>query len=233
MKNVALLTVLFLSLSACQGQMGGTGGTGSPGAPGAVGPAGPAANVPALTPAEQTVASENAYRKTQGLAPLTQGLSCVVQAIASGTYLSSSSPGYTAAQAIVLTGPSYSYLLPTAINQPSVAGTAGNNLIDPEIQPLFLTNNYRIVCTGALVVAEDGYYSFTTSSDDGSLLYLDGSLVVDNDSAHGIQSVSGTKLLEAAVTHTFQLQYAQSAGGNIAMVLNMNGVLLPSANLYH
>ena len=192
----------------------------------------------AVTPAptsaiQQIVNSENTYRESQGQAPLTPGLSCVVQAIASGTYLSSSSPGYTAAQAVVLTGSSYSYLLSSSINQANVAGNAGNSLIDPAIQALFLTNNYRIVCTGALVVTEDGYYNFSTSSDDGSLLYVDGSLVVNNDGAHGIQTVNGTKLLESAVTHTIQMYYAESAGGNIAMTLNMNGSVLPAANLYH
>jgi hypothetical protein len=247
MKHVlSIAAVLFLS--ACQGHMGGTGGTGATGAPGAVGPQGPAgatgapgavgpqgpaAPAPVVTAIQAIVASENAYRETQGQAPLTSGLSCTVQAIASGTYLSSSSPGYTAAQAIVLTGSSYNYLLSTEINQPNVAGTAGNSLINPQIAPLFLNNNYRIVCTGALVVTEDGYYSFSSSSDDGSLVYVDGALVANNDGAHGIQTVTGTKLLEAAVTHTFQLYYAESAGGNIAMVLNMNGSVLPAANLYH
>ncbi len=214
-------------LTACAGPMGDTGATGAPG------PTGPVAPPPPVTAIQQIVNAENAYRQTLGEAPLTPGLSCTVQAIASGTYLSNSSPGYTAAQAIVMTGTSYSYLLSSAINQPNVAGIAGNSLIDPEIAPLFLNNNYRIVCTGQLVVTQDGYYGFSTSSDDGSLLFVDGTLVVDNDGAHGIQTVSGTKLLEAAVTHTFQLQYAQSADGNIAMILNMNGSILPAENLYH
>jgi len=197
------------------------------------GPQGPAAPAPTPTAIQQIVASENAYRETLGQAPLTPGLACTVQQIASGTYLSSSSPGYTAAQAMTMTGPAYQYLLSTSINQPNVAGTTGNSLINPEIAPLFLNNNYRIICTGQLVVTEDGYYGFSTSSDDGSLLYIDGTLVVDNDGAHGLQAVSGTKLLEAAVTHSFSLYYAESAGGNIAMILNMNGSVLPAANLYH
>lgn len=227
MKNVFWTILVLAILTACAGPMGDTGATGPQG------PQGPAAPTPPVTAIQQIVNSENAYRETLGQAPLTPGLACTVQAISAGTYLSSSSPGYTAAQAIVLTGPSYSYLLSTTINQPNVAGTAGNSLINPEIAPLFLNNNYRIVCTGQLVVTQDGYYGFSTSSDDGSLLYVDGTLVVDNDGAHGIQTVSGTKLLEAAVTHTFSLYYAESAGGNIGMILNMNGSVLPAANLYH
>ncbi len=228
MKYACIL--LFAALTACQGYKGDVGATG---ATGPQGPQGPAAPVTPPSAIQTIVDSENAYRETLGQAPLTPGLACSVQAIASGTYLSSTSPGYTAAQALVMTGSSYSYLLSSSINQANVAGTAGNSLIDPGIRPLFLNNNYRIVCTGALVVTEDGYYSFSTSSDDGSLLYIDGSLVVDNDGAHGLQTISGTKLLQAAITHTFQFYYAESAGGNIAMVVNMNGAVLPAANLYH
>lgn len=227
MKKLLSLISLTIVLAACAGPSGDTGATGG------TGPQGPAAPVPQPTAIQEIVNSENAWLKTQGKAPLTSGLSCTVQAIASGTYLSSSSPGYTAAQAIVLTGTAYSYLLSTSVNQPNAAGTAGNSLIDPEIAPLFLSNNYRIVCTGQLVVTEDGYYGFSTSSDDGSILTIDGTVVVSNDGAHGLQTVSGTKLLESAVTHSFTMQYAQSAGGNIAMILNMNGSVLPAANLYH
>jgi hypothetical protein len=230
MKHVIGMILASVFLIACKGPTGAQGSTGLTGPTGAQGPVAPA---PQPTAIQQIVDNENAYRESTGEAPLTQGLSCTVQAIASGTYLSSSSPGYTAAQAIVLTGTAYPYPLYTAINQPNVAGTAGNNLIDPQIQPLFLTNNYRIVCTGQLVVTEDGYYGFSTSSDDGSLLYIDGSLIVNNDGAHGVQTVSGTKLLESAVTHSFTLDYAQSAGGNIAMILDMNGTVLPAENLYH
>jgi hypothetical protein len=239
MKKFLGLIAISMLLAACNpvgGTDGATGATGPAGPAGAVGPQGPqgpAATPPPPTAIQQIVNNENAYRETIGEAPLTPGLSCTVQAIASGTYLSSASPGYTAAQAIVLTGTAYTYLLSTSINQPNVAGTAGNSLINPEIAPLFLSNNYRIVCTGALVVTEDGYYGFSTSSDDGSTITIDGTLVVDNDGAHGIQSASGTKLLESAVTHTFTMEYAQSAGGNIAMILNMNGSVLPAANLYH
>jgi len=230
MKNCFFATLVLLLIGCAKGNTGGTGEQGVPGKPG---PQGPAATTPQPTAIQQIVDSENAYRESQGEAPLTPGLFCTVQAIASGIYLSSSSPGYTAAQAIVLTGNAYSYLLSTVINQPNVAGNAGNSLINPEIASLFLNNNYRIVCTGQLVVTEDGYYNFSTSSDDGSLLYIDGALVADNDGSHGIATVNGTKLLESAITHTFQLYYAQSGGGNIAMVLNMDGALLPAANLYH
>lgn len=232
MKKLALVMIAAIALSAC-GKTGDTGATGATGQTGATGPQGPAAPVATPTQIQEIVASENAYREAQGQAPLTPGLSCQVQAISSGYYLSSSSPGYNSSQAIVLTGSSYSYLLSNPINQADVSATAGNSLIDPEIAPLFLNNNYRIVCTGQLVVTEDGYYNFSTSSDDGSIIWIDGAMVVNNDGVHGSQTVSGTKLLQSAVTHSFTMYYAESGGGNIQMILNMNGSVLPAANLYH
>eukprot|EP01052_Picozoa_sp_SAG31_P081865 SAG31_NODE_41826_length_274_cov_0.708571_1_plen_41_part_01 len=36
-----------------------------------------------------------------------------------------------------------------------------------------------------MTVPTDGSYNFATESDDGSLLYVDGQRVVDNDGLHG------------------------------------------------
>jgi hypothetical protein len=228
MKNFLILISISLFLMGCEGMQGIQGPSGSaiillPSHP---------TPPPVPTSIQAIVNSENSYRASLGEAPFTPGLSCTVQAIASGNYLSSSSPGYTAAEAIVTTGTSYAYLLSTGFDQPN-SGPGPNSVINPEIQPLFEANDYKINCTGQLVVSEDGYYSFTMSSDDGSLLYIDGTLVIDNDGQHGITTMSGTKGLESAVTHTFQLEYAQSGGGEFALMLDMNGSLLPAANLYH
>lgn len=235
--------VLALAISACAndsafegatgnaGPGGKPGATGATGATGAQGPAGPAATPPPLTTVQQLIANQNSYRETLGQDPLTVGMACTVQAIASGTYLSSSSPGYTAAAAIVLTGTAYPYLLTVGFDQPN-SGPGPNSAIDPEIQSLFVSNNYRISCTGDLVIAEDGYHNFELSSDDGSILTIDGTQVVNNDGAHGVTTLSGTKALQAGV-HTFSLLYAQSASGNFALTLNQDGALLPAANLYH
>lgn len=226
MKNCIFGLMILATMAACC----------PPGDTGAQGPQGPAAPAPVVTPTQQLinsiVAGENSYREGLGQTALTQGLSCTVQAIASGQFLSSASVGYTAAQAIVLTGPSYPYLLTAGFDQPN-SGPGPNSVIDPSIQPLFLTNNYKIVCSGQLVVTADGYHSFSMSSDDGSILTVDGTVVISNDGSHGISTVSGTKALQSAVTHTFTLQYAQSGAGQFALVLNMDGSVLPSANLYH
>lgn len=231
MKYVSVL--LFAFLTACAGYDGADGAKGAAGPAGPVGPPGPGAPVVMPTAIEQIVANENAYRESLGQTALTKGLSCSVQAVSSGQFLSSSSPGYTAAAGVlVLTGSSYPYLLTKPFNQAD--GPSGpNSVIDPAIQPLFLNNNYKISCSGQLVVSSDGYDTFALSSDDGAILTIDGTQVINNDGNHGVTTVSGTKALRSDVVHTFSLLYAQSGAGNFALVLKMNGVVLPAANLYH
>jgi hypothetical protein len=234
MKNVTVFLLAGL-LAGCASQFDTTGATGAQGVAGPAGPQGPAAPVPPAPDAtQQLINNENSYRRLLGQAPFTQGLACTVQAIASGQYLSSASPGYTAAQAIITTGSAYSYLLLTAIDQPN-SNPGPNNLIDPDLQPLFLSNNYKIVCTGQLVVTQtsDDYHTFTMSSDDGSILTIDGTVVISNDGSHGISTVNGTKALDPDVVHSFSIQYAQSGAGQFALVLDMDGALLPASQLFH
>lgn len=234
MKQIVYMSFVLamLTLAAC-GRYHDVNNVAGPTGP--QGPAGPVAPAPSVTPIQQQindlVSAENVYRESLGQTELSSGLGCSVQAVSGGQYLSSSSPGYTAAQAIVVTGPSYAYLLKVGFDQPN-SGPGPNDVIDPSIQGLFLTNNYKISCSGQLVVTEDGYHAFSMSSDDGSILTIDGTQVINNDGSHGITTVNGTKNLRAGV-HTFSLLYAQSGAGPFALILNMDGALLPAANLYH
>ena len=65
---------------------------------------------------------------------------------------------------------------------------------------------------GLLCVDQHGDYTFTLDSDDGSLLYIDGNLVIDNGGPHGPFAVSGTASLTAGV-HTFNVQFFEDFGG--------------------
>jgi PA14 domain len=226
--------IVFALLIACA--RGNTGSTGETGAPG----------IPAPTPSPETtiqelVDSQNEYRESLGQTELSLGLSCTVQAISSGGFLSTASPNYVAANctaaplsgacAIVTTGPSYSYLMAGDLNQPN-SGPGPNSLIDPEIQPLFLNNNYKITCTGQIVVTEDGYHDYTVSSDDGSILTINGTQVVTDDGQHGVTEAQGTTNLRAGV-YPITILYSQSGGGDFAYVATQDGLLITAANLYH
>jgi PA14 domain-containing protein len=66
--------------------------------------------------------------------------------------------------------------------------------------------------TGFLHVPTDGTFTFTLTSDDGSLLFIDGSLVVDNGGPHGPVTVSGSAVLTEG-THSFEVQFFECCGG--------------------
>ncbi|WP_051947222.1 alkaline phosphatase family protein [Muricauda sp. MAR_2010_75] len=51
------------------------------------------------------------------------------------------------------------------------------------------TEQVALVFESYLEVPESGQYRFFTNSDDGSKLYIDGKLVVDNDGDHGVKEI--------------------------------------------
>jgi len=65
--------------------------------------------------------------------------------------------------------------------------------------------------TGTLVVAADDTYTFSLDSDDGSVLLIDGALVVDDGGTHAPGGSSGSVLLTAG-THTFEVQFFECCG---------------------
>ena len=56
-----------------------------------------------------------------------------------------------------------------------------------------------------------GTYTFTTSSDDGVRLYVNGELVVDNWTDHGVTQNSGTVALTAGVKYDIRMDYYERA----------------------
>ena len=55
-----------------------------------------------------------------------------------------------------------------------------------------VVNNYAVLATTVLIIEKPGSYKFFLSSDDGSLLFVDGSLVVNNDGLHSFKEKSGS-----------------------------------------
>lgn len=182
---------------------------------------------------QSLVDEENEYRLSQGQTMLSQGLSCTVQKVASGQWLSSSSPGYNSGQGVVvLTGTNYAFLNKSSFNVPNSDGGLPNSLLPNAIQSMFLNVNYKINCTGFIVIENDGYKYFELSSDDGSILTVDGTQVINNDGNHSVVTKNGVKLMRRGVK-SFTLSYAQTANGNFSLILNMDGELTPSTLFYH
>ncbi|PIF00903.1 MAG: hypothetical protein CR994_04455 [Maribacter sp.] len=67
-------------------------------------------------------------------------------------------------------------------------------------------DHYAIRYRGYIKVPENGVYTFYLRSDDGSKLYLDGELVVDNDGSHSASTKEGMKALKKGM-HPIRIDY--------------------------
>ena len=75
-------------------------------------------------------------------------------------------------------------------------------------------DNYGLRFNGYLSIETAGSYTFYSHSDDGSKLYIDGTLVVDNDGLHGSVEVSGSTTLGVG-RHSIQVDYFEAIGGAV------------------
>lgn len=67
--------------------------------------------------------------------------------------------------------------------------------------------------TAAIVAPSAGDYKFYIASDDGSRVYIDGSLLIDNDGLHGM-SEKGSKVSLTAGAHEIVVTYFDNGGGD-------------------
>jgi len=68
-------------------------------------------------------------------------------------------------------------------------------------------DRYVLRWRGQIKPTENGDHTFQTRSDDGSLLYIDGQLIVDNDGLHGGQTKSGTASLVSGQFHDITIAF--------------------------
>ena len=78
-------------------------------------------------------------------------------------------------------------------------------------------DNFGFRFTGYILVPADGIYSFYTSSDEGSKLYIGDSLIVNNDSLHTNQERSGQIGLKAG-KHMITVDYFEKSAQQILTV---------------
>ena len=75
-----------------------------------------------------------------------------------------------------------------------------------------LSDNVGAVLTGYVWAFQDGIYTFSTESDDGSRLLIGSEVVVDNDGLHGMVRVNGTISL-ASGWHQITIEFFERGGG--------------------
>jgi hypothetical protein len=89
--------------------------------------------------------------------------------------------------------------------------------------------------TGFVNIPSDGEYTFYTSSDDGSRLYIGTTLVVDNDGLHGTLEKSGKIGLKAG-KHAVTVNFFEQGGGEVLTVSYSSSTiakqLVPNAALF-
>ncbi|MCK0146491.1 PA14 domain-containing protein [Arenibacter sp. F26102] len=73
-------------------------------------------------------------------------------------------------------------------------------------------SDIKIVFQGQITVEKEDSYVFRLISDDGSQLYIDDKLVVDNGGAHAFQAIDGETYLKAG-KHTIKIDFEQGGGG--------------------
>jgi hypothetical protein len=78
-------------------------------------------------------------------------------------------------------------------------------------------DNFAAVCSGALLVCQAGEYTFWTESDDGSRLYLDTELVVDNGGLHPAYKRQGTVQLSQG-SHAMLVHFVEFDGDAVLNV---------------
>ena len=79
--------------------------------------------------------------------------------------------------------------------------------------------------TGYIYIPASASYTFYLDSDDGSKLFIDNELVVDNDGAHGMRELSGVVALEPGL-HKIAIEYFDFAG-SAGLFLNWSSSTLP------
>lgn len=75
-----------------------------------------------------------------------------------------------------------------------------------------------ILFRGYIRVPEDRIYTFALASNDGSLLRIDGRVVIDNDGEHTLIEKTGQAALSAGL-HPFELRYFDYNGGRVTLAL--------------
>lgn len=73
-------------------------------------------------------------------------------------------------------------------------------------------DNFALVFTNQLTIQDAATYEFRLTSDDGSKLYVDGTVVVDNDGLHGPVTITDSIFLNPG-TYSLRIEFFEKGGG--------------------
>jgi predicted esterase len=129
------------------------------------------------------------------------------------------------------TGLNYSYYTGSWTKLPdfnALTPAAIGNVNNVSLTNALSTTNYGFKWTGYIYAPVTGTYTFETSSDDGSKLYIDvpysvnASANVNNDNVHATTTVAGSSMTLTKGAHTITITFFQGTGGSAMSVLWKN-----------
>jgi hexosaminidase len=99
------------------------------------------------------------------------------------------------------------------------------SISDFSIPDFARADSFGIIIEGYIRIPEDGIYTFSTASDDGSWLFLNDALLVNNDGCHGPSEIENQIALKKGY-HRIKVQYFEALYGN-ALSVYIQGTNLP------
>ncbi len=88
---------------------------------------------------------------------------------------------------------------------------------------------FGVVFKGFVEIEKAGEYTFFINSDDGSKLFLNGDLLIDNDGLHGDQE-KGAKIQLSSGRHAIEAQMFEAGGGQ-ALGISYEGPNIPKQSI--
>ncbi len=82
-------------------------------------------------------------------------------------------------------------------------------------------SDFAVKYAGYIKIPQDGFYNFYLKSDDGTKLFIDDKLIVNNDGRHAPVEINGFASLKAGF-HKIEIQFFQTGGG-LLLEANIGG----------
>lgn len=90
---------------------------------------------------------------------------------------------------------------------------ASGTIAAPTIKEAMQPDHFGYIFTGFIYIPQDDVYEFMTKSDDGSVLYINNTKVVDNDGSHAAITATGRIALKKGF-HPYKLMYFEDYEGD-------------------
>jgi hypothetical protein len=117
-----------------------------------------------------------------------------------------------------------------------LTAVSGGVIDNINILPRKSKEYYGLSFSGYIDIPGDDVYGFSTDSDDGSNLWIDGVKVVNNDGLHASQKTEGIVALKKGM-HPIRIDYFNKTGGEGLTVfirsVSMKSQEIPAAMLSH